>query len=193
MVVLMKYNMEKNYCNPYELCLWEGVFDFFLYSICLAIFCGLKLSLYGITHPDNLIQYFKEFGYNDLLLFLAEIITGFTYNISIFLTCDYFTPIHILIIPIIIETKKLLILDSNWTSNIISILILIIILFMLLVFIEVIEINICNLSYNTKKNINLRSEKDSFFDVDSIIFPEDEPELNEVGEVDGVSTNSIYG
>ena len=81
------------------------------------------------------------------------LIAYFIYNISIILTCDYFTPIHTLIISIINETVDNLVLGYNLTLFILSIFILLLIIFMFLVFIEVIEINICKLSYNTKRNI----------------------------------------
>ena len=50
---------------------------------------------------------------------------------------------------------------------------------MLLVFIEVIEINICNLSYNTKRNIELRSKTDVLIEFESASFVIKEPELDE--------------
>ena len=48
--------------------------------------------------------------------------------------------------------------------NILSFLILILIAFHFLIFIEIIEINICNISYNTKKNIEIRSGKESIIE-----------------------------
>ena len=191
-IILWKYNMEKNYCNPYELCFLEGVFEFIINSICLIIFCRFELSANGIQHPDNLKKYFNEYDYNDLIICLSEIIVSFTFNISIILTCDYFTPIHILIINIINDSTLFFRIDSNLALYILGSLFLILILFMLLVFIEVIEINIFNLSYNTKRNIELRSKTDTSVDIDSINFPEEEPELNEVKELDDLSSNSIY-
>ena len=140
----------------------------------------------------NLKKYFNEYDYNDLIICLSEIIVSFTFNISIILTCDYFTPIHILIINIINDSTLFFRIDSNLALNILGSLFLILILFMLLVFIEVIEINIFNLSYNTKRNIELRSKTDTSVDIDSINFPEEEPELNEVKELDDLSSNSIY-
>ena len=192
-LVIRKYNMEINYCNPYELCFLEGVLLIIFYSICLGIFCRYELSVYGIPHPDNLIQYFDEYDYNDFIVCLAIIITHFIYSISIILTCDYFTPIHILIISIINESIRHLIPDSNWTLNILGIFILLLITITFLVFIEVIEINICNLSYNTKKNIELIAKKDALIEYDYNNFPEDESESNEVRKLDTVSSNySIY-
>ena len=152
--VIRKYNMEKNYCNPYELCFWEGFFGFILHSICLTVFCLFALSANGIQHPNNLIKYFNKFDYNDLIICLSDIILSFIFNISIILTCNYFTPIHILIISIIDEANNHLIPDSNLALNILGIFILILITIVFLVFIEVIEINICNLSFNIKKILN---------------------------------------
>ena len=181
-VVIMKYNMEKNYCDPFEFCIWQGFFGFILHSICLAVFCLFALSANGIQHPDNLKKYFKEFDYNDLIVCLAIIIVHFIYNILIFLTCDYFTPIHILISPIIKETFIYLQPDSNLSLNILGIVLLILIAIMFLVFIEVIEINIFKISYNTKKNIELRSNNESSIEFNSIHLLNDEPEPDEQSE-----------
>ena len=43
-IIFWKYNMEKNYCNPYELCFLEGVFEFIINSICLIIFCRFEFE-----------------------------------------------------------------------------------------------------------------------------------------------------
>ena len=184
MVVIMKYNMEKNYCNPYELCFWEGVFGFILNLIFLVIFCQFEISLYGIKHPDNLIKYFNEYDYNDFIVCLSIIAFYFLLDLSIILTCNYFTPIHTLIISIINETFRHLIPDSNsnFILNILSIIFLFLITIMFLVFIEVIEINICNLSYNTKRNIELRSKTDVLIEFEAGSFVINEPELDEQTE-----------
>ena len=171
---------------------WDGIFGFILYSFCLAIFCIFKLSTNGIQYPDNLIQYFYEFDYNDFILCISIIIFHFIFNISLILTCNYFTPIHILIISIIKETYSIFQTGSNLALNILGFFILILIFITFLVFIEVIEINICKLSYNTKGNIELRSKTDSLVEYDYINFPEDELDLNEVGDLDSLSSISIY-
>ena len=98
------------------------------------------------------------------------------------MTCDYFTPIHILISPIIKETFIYLQPDSNLSLNILGIVLLILIAVMFLVFIEVIEINIFKISYNTKKNIELRSNNESSIEFNSIHLLNDEPEPDEQSE-----------
>ena len=96
------------------------------------------------------------------------------------------TPIHILIILIINQIYNHFQPESNWALNVLSIFILLLITIMFLVFIEVIEINICNLSYNTKKNIESRARKESLIEFDSINFSKDEPELDEKSEKNSI-------
>ena len=189
--IIWKYSMEKTYCDPYELCLFEGVFGFILYSICLVIFCRFELTVFGNKHPDNLIQYLNEFDYNDLIVCLVDIISDFIFNISIILTCNYFTPIHILITLIICDIYAYLQTVSNLALKILSIFILILIFIMLLIFIEIIEINIFNLSYYTKKNIDLRAKTDILIEFDSLCFLNDEPELDDESKKNNISMNSI--
>ena len=190
-IVIMKYNLEKNYCNPYELCFWEGIFEFILYSICLAIFCIFGLSANKFKHPDNLIKFFNQYDYNDFIVCLAIIITYFLYNNSIILTCDYLTPIHLLIISVINEVYIHFLQKSNLALNIFSFFILLLIFIMLLVFIEVIEINICKLSYNTKRNIESRSKTDTSVELEAINLLNDEPELDEGRDSDIIASNYI--
>ena len=51
---------------------------------------------------------------------------------------------------------------------------------MFLIFIEIIEINIFNISYNTKKNIELRSRIDSLIDFNSLLNINEEIEAEEM-------------
>ena len=93
---------------------------------------------------------------------------------SIFLTCDYFTPFHILIPTIIKECHTYIQKDNNLTLNILGIVILILIAFMFLVFIEIIELNIFNISYDTKKNIGIRAKSEILIDMDNMSLPQEE-------------------
>ena len=45
---------------------------------------------------------------------------------------------------------------------------------MFLVFIEIIEINIFNISFNTKRNIEIRSKYDDLFDINNILAQDEE-------------------
>ena len=151
--VITKYNMEKNYSGPYEVCMWEGAIGFILNLICLVVFNLSGSTINGVKYPDNIKDCLENFDYNDFIVCFAAIITYFIFNISLFLTCNYFTPFHALNIYIIKDSHLYLRLSDNVILNILSFLILILIVFAYLVFIEIIEVNICNISYNTKKNI----------------------------------------
>jgi len=181
--VITKYNMEKNYSGPYEVCMWEGAIGFILNLICLVVFNLSGSTINGVKYPDNIKDYLENFDYNDFIVCFAAIITYFIFNISLFLTCNYFTPFHALNIYIIKDSHLYLRLSDNVILNILSFLILILIVFAYLVFIEIIEVNICNISYNTKKNIEKRSRKESSLDFIPII-PSNEEEEDEKTDAD---------
>ena len=75
--VISKYNMEKNYCSPYEICIWEGVIEFILNLICLVSFNISGLTIDGIKYPDNIKEYFENLDYNDFIIFFTTIIAYF--------------------------------------------------------------------------------------------------------------------
>ena len=87
--------------------------------------------------------------------------------------CDYFILFHILITSIIKECHTYLQKDNNLTLNIIGIVLLILIAFMFLIFIEVIELNVFNISYNTKKNIEIRANTEILIAMDDIVIPKE--------------------
>ena len=160
-MVIVKYNMEKTYCSPYEICIWEGLIGLILNIIILVIVNQLRVTISGIEYPNNFYELFDNYDINDLIICFVELIMNAIYNMVIFVTCDFFTPFHILITSIIKEFYSYLQTDGNLVLNILGICILIFIAFMFLVFVEIIELNFWNISYNTKKNIELRSLTDS--------------------------------
>ena len=163
-VGIAKYNMEKNFCGPYEVCMWEGAIEFILNLICLIIFNLSGSTINGVKYPDNIKEYFGNYDYNDFIICFTSIIAHFFLNTSLFLTCHYFTPFHSLNIFIIKDSYLYLRHSENKLLNILSFIIIILIVFVFLVFNEIIEINICNISFNTKKNIEKRSNKESLIE-----------------------------
>ena len=163
-MVIVKYNMEKTYCSPYEICIWEGLIGLILNIIILVVVNQLRVTISGIEYPNNFYELFDNYDINDLIICFVELIMNAIYNIVIFVTCDFFTPFHILITSIIKEFYSYLQTDGNLVLNILGICILIFIAFMFLVFVEIIELNFWNISYNTKKNIELRSLTESSFE-----------------------------
>ena len=177
-IVIIKYNMEKNYCGPYEVCIWEGAIGFIINLICLVSFNLSGLTIDGIKYPDNIKEYLENFDYNDFIVCFTITIAHFFLNISLLLTCHYFTPTHTLIIFIIKDCHLYLRSSENVFLNISGFLILILIALAFLIFIEIIEINICNISYDTKKNIEIRSRKESSNDFIALL-PSNEEEEKE--------------
>ena len=171
--VISKYNMEKNYCSPYEICIWDGVITLIFNMICLLIMNLLGVTVFDIKYPDNFIEYFNNYDINDFFLSLIMIFDSFIYNVLFFLTCDYFSPFHIIISIIIEECYNYFQIEEKMVLNILGILILILITFMFLIFIEVIEINIFDISYNTKRNIEIRAKQESFTEFINLLDPND--------------------
>ena len=166
-MVIVKYNMEKNFSNSYEICLWNGAITLILFVICLIIVNKYELTIKGIQYPDNIRELIDNFDYNDLFVCLLVIFINCIYNIFLLLTCNFFTPSHTLLISMIYEFYFYLQFKNNFILNILGLLFLFLIIFMLLIFIEIIEIKICNMSKNTTKNIQFRAKTESLSDIDN--------------------------
>ena len=104
----------------------------------ISFFNLADLKIEGIQNPGKLTEYFKGFDYNDLIVCFTIIIALFFFNISLLLTCDYFSPSHTLIIYIIRDCHLYLRPSENVILNILSFLILILITFAILIYIEII-------------------------------------------------------
>ena len=187
-IVIAKYNMEKTYCSPYEICILSGTIGLILYIIVLLVLNKLESKIYGIQYPDNFYELFDNYDIYDFLVFLSSTISNAFYNIVIFVNCNYFTPCHILITSIIKEIYNNLNTDGNISLNFLTFFILILIALMFLVFIEIIEINFFNVSYNTKRNIELRSLSDFDITLNNIQAPQEDLLMG--GDVVSISDNN---
>ena len=174
--VIAKLNMEKYFCHPYEICIWGGFIDLILISISLLIVNKIGVTIEYINYPQNLYDYWDQFDKIDLFLALFTIIIYGLYNIFIIATCDIFSPFHVLITRIIIESYDYFKFKENLMLNILGLFCLILIFFMFLFFIEIFELNLFALSENTKKNIQIRSDSENENDNDKET--ESEYELN---------------
>jgi hypothetical protein len=72
--VIIKYNMEKTYCSPYEICIWEGLFALILNIFILVIINQLKVTISGIEYPNNFYELFDNYDINDFILCFVELI-----------------------------------------------------------------------------------------------------------------------
>ena len=68
-MVISKYNMQKTYCTPYEICFWQGIPEVILNIIVLIILNKLGLEILDIKYPDNFMNYLIIMIYMILLYF----------------------------------------------------------------------------------------------------------------------------
>jgi len=155
--VIDKYIMEKKFGSIYEILLSNGIITLIL----LLIFAVLDYKFFGL---DDYEEYFNNFNGKELLVIFGVMITQLGLHIAIIITNRNYTPCHIFIIFVFGQLAYYI--DFSGIS-IIVLLCLFFILFMALIFNEIIELNFCGLSDNTKRRISERAEIES--DRDSII------------------------
>ena len=144
--IINKYAMEKKFCSVYEISFYTGL----VLTVLFGIFTILD---YYVFHLDNFKAYFNNFNVKELLVLLGYCITQLGFHLGILFTNRDNTPCHIFIVYVFGQ----LAFHMKFSVNSIPVFIcLIFILFMSLIFNELIELNFCGLSDNTKKNIMLR-------------------------------------
>ena len=149
--VLAKYIMEKKYISVYEFSFYIGLNLLILLSIVLTFdyYC-FRMSYYD--------EYFNKFNITELFVILGVILTQFGINITTLFTAKNNSPCHVFIIFVFGHLAYYINFDN---FSILIIICLIIILFLALIFNEIIEINLCGMSDNTKKNIAIRAGKEN--------------------------------
>ena len=167
--VLCKYVMEISISSPYEICFFIGLFDLILFSILLIVFTNIPLSIndkinhLNDTHIDDFYVYIGELDTKKVFIIILIIFFRCIYILFGYITVDYFTPAHVVLIFIIAELSDIFDNKNRWEIYL-KIICFIIIFFFLLVFTEIIELNIFGLQKNTIKNIRKRTEVESIKD-----------------------------
>ena len=179
--VINKYLMEKKFCSIYEIYFLSGLFLFIFFVI-------FSLLNYFYFELDNFKEYFNNFNSTELLVGLGVLITQFVLGIFLLITNKNNTPCHIFIAFVFGQLAYYM--DFS-TDSIISICFFIFILFMSLVFTEIIEINICGLSENTRKHIIERANNDNNFDKKLTMYSIYEDNENAKNEIELQKTLTI--
>ena len=148
--VIDKYIMEKKFGSVYEIICVNGIIT----TTLLMIFAIFDYNFIGL---DDFDEYFDKLDKKEVLVFIGGMITQLGLNLGILFTNRNYTPCHVFIIFIF---GRLAIYLNFSGKSIIIIICLLFMIFMSLIFDEIIEINICGLSDNTKKNIRLRAKDD---------------------------------
>ena len=178
--VMAKYVMEKKYVSVYELSFYIGVINFILSAI-------IEVFDYFFFKYDDLDKYFNNFDIKELLVMLGIISSQFVLNIAYLFTIKIYSPCHVFIIFVFGQLAYYITFEEGALISALVISLLIFILFLSLIFSEIIELNFCGLSRNTKKNIAARSEAyESFYSKNNVILDDDDEEsMNGKAEKEG--------
>ena len=196
-----KYLIYTKYIQPYEILFIQGIIEFILGVITLIITTKFD-------EIDNFFDFIQSLDRKEIGLIIAMIICQFfIYSIQIKII-DIFSPFHVFLLDILNDFIQFFIMIDKFDSNlriIISTIVCIIVCFvMILIFIEIIELNFCGLSYMTKKNIELRARQDPnitnkdddrgiSFDGYSLSLKKDKiNKLNDVNELIPIDRDSFY-
>ena len=155
--VMYKYYMLIKYIHPYEIMFFEGLFEL-LFSIITLIIAKSFGKL------DNLSNFIGDFKGIEILKIIAWILVSFIYHAILFKVIDTFSPFYIHISIIISEFINVFFKgeeEHTIPKIIFYVFSFIFSPFSVLVFLEIIELNFCGLSYMTKKNIELRALLDT--------------------------------
>ena len=160
--IINKYTIEKKFSESYEICFFQGFF-------CFILFIVLFIVLY-ILNIYNMLDYFINLNLKEGIIFFSVMIILFLLNIFVLITIEKINVYHVMISIIIAHLGHHIIdlLESNnKIKSIIIIIGLCFIMLMTFIFNEIIEINCCGLSNNTKRNIMLRAGLDSLININN--------------------------
>lgn len=169
--VLYKYYMLIKYINPFEIMFFEGLFNFIFSIITLTITTS-------IDKLDNFVDFCRDdkLDATECFILFSWIIINFSYVTFLFKIIDIFSPFYLHLSIIISEFIFFFINLENYSieQKIFYIISILFCSFMIFIFIEIIELNFCGLSYMTKRNIELRARLDSTVDNNNTHDDEDE-------------------
>ena len=152
-----KYMMEKYYYPYWNICFVTGIFNFFVSNFYLISFLNDKDKEKSSSYL--VYSFYSYFNGEDIGLKIGKIIIIFLIYIIIqpliILILFYFRPNFLLIIlQLSYITQNLMDISAN---KLYCIIFYIIQFFALMLHLEILELNLCGLNENTRKNISIRS------------------------------------
>ena len=166
LLVAGKFFMEKYNATPYILMTIIG-------AIVSFILISIATIKYLITSESDIFSGFNNYivSFKTFLLFMADIISQFIYNLGAWITVFYFSPLHTIISENAIEiyyniydfkSNKAYWEESGykWNTWVIPSVLVINLIFSL-IFNEIIILKCCKLDFYTRKKIEEREKKDS--------------------------------
>ena len=147
--VIIKYTIEKKFASPYEIGFYTGIINLILFII-----FGI-LDYYFLKWYEN-YEFIKNFSWMEILYMLGLLVTNFFVFTFCLIIDKNNSPCHIFIMFIF---GQIAYYTNQENVSLVSVIISpIIILFFSLVFNEIIELNFCGLSRNTKRNMASRAK-----------------------------------
>ena len=148
--VVIKYIMEKKFVSVYEYTFKNGLLS-------LIIFLIFSIFDYFFIGFDDYGEYFSNFNSVELLVMLGSIFSTLFLTLCILFTVKNSSPNHVFMIFVIGQFAYYTKIEKY---PVLVFICLFLILFFSLIFNEIIEINFCGLSQNTKKNISSRANNE---------------------------------
>ena len=189
--IYLKGLMDFKFLTPYKACYIFGFINLLIITIAYIIssFIPCNKLLCNVNYNDQ--KYFAHiltiFNYSGLFLFFVFILKAVISALNYIVIHDFSVCHSILIIQCmqVAETGSFMYLPGSYNSIklIFMVLFAFINIFFILIFLEIIELNICNMSYNTQKNIERRATDDKNIEFavfeEKIDFEEEEKENEE--------------
>ena len=163
--VICKLAMDVKFSSPYEVCFLVGLFELIIFTLLLILFTNVSITgsenmnYLNEEYIDNFYIYIDKINLHEVLVFFLSMFGRCIFILFGYVLVDYFTPLHIVLILIIGEISFLFNDEYNWKLYL-KIVFFVFLIFFILIFLEIIELNLCGLQQNTKKNISDRSEKE---------------------------------
>ena len=154
----IKALMEFKYFSPFQCCYLFGIVNtpliIIVYFIVSHIPCNNKFLCHDKAYFDSIYSLFDNFNFNELIFLILECICEGIGLLSINMIINKFSLYHALI-PFHIAFSIIILIDRQTTKKevIISIICLILEIIFILIFLEIIELNFCNLNENLKRKI----------------------------------------
>ena len=172
-IIFAKALMEIKYFSPYKVCYTFGIINSIIILILLIIFSFIKknttnwffsLDYEGAYYLDNINFIFYEYGYKLIGLFFCSIFYALL-KLLLNLTINNYTVCHAFLL---LQNKEITSNISNELKSkkgfiFVGLLLLthLIEFFVILVFLEIIELNFCNLDENIRRNIKDRADRET--------------------------------
>ena len=156
--VLDKLFMVKKFIKSYAILCFQGLIELILGIIILV------LSTKYFDNFDSYIYYFKDLNGKEIARFISLIFTNFFNSLIIFIVIDIFTPFHIFLLNILSKVISSFFdeeIHNHKTHMAIYITFFIASIFIVLIYMEIIQLNFCGLSFMTKKSIEERAKLDT--------------------------------